>query len=340
MKKRGIFKGLAEAKRQFIDKIKPGDMKNHDGKSFTRKRSLTLQRLLTIILSCCPGGLQVRLDDFYEKTGNKEETVSKQAFSKARGNLAPEIVEDSFRLTTRIISECDDLELFKGRFRLCAIDGSDVALDNADELLKYFGGSGKNKDCVMAKASLCYDPLNNIILDGGLYPYGFSEREAARKHFKSVSELPLQKGASNLYLADRGYPSKELFADMLDSDTYFLTRVRQKFSADFDSIEKEGFAAFTRGGKAYRIRVFNITLDSGEKEILATNLGEGELTYEEAGELQCRQLNVTPFCVCRKTSFFLAFSVRIYAQALLQLAVWLYQRQVLQTVSAARQGFC
>ena len=75
-------------------------MKNHDGKSFTRKRRLTLGVILTIIIRCSPCGLQIRIDDYYTEMGKKEEVVSKQAFSKARGNLDPNIVKGSFEITT------------------------------------------------------------------------------------------------------------------------------------------------------------------------------------------------------------------------------------------------
>jgi hypothetical protein len=47
-------------------------------------------------------------------------------------------------------------------------------------------------------------------LDGGLYPYGTSERDAAKKHFANVNALPLLRGVKNLYIFDRGYPSKGL----------------------------------------------------------------------------------------------------------------------------------
>jgi hypothetical protein len=292
VKKCNVFEILVGIKRKFIEMLKPSDMKNHDGKSFTRKRSLTLGRTLMIILRCCPFCLQIQLDDFFNEIGYKEKTVSKQALSKSKTNLDPDIVKDSFLLTTKTILACDDIEFFKGRYRLCAIDGSEVALDNADELLEHFGGSGKNKDCAMAMASLCYDPLNNIILDGGLYSYGFSEREAAKNHMAAVSGLPIPKGVSNLYIADRGYPSKELFADMIDSDTYFFMRVRRKFNTDFDIVKEEENVTFLHSGKVYQVRVFSITLESGEKEILATNLSEDDLTYEEAGDLYFKRWRI------------------------------------------------
>ena len=172
------------------------------------------------------------------------------------------------------------------------MDGSEAALDNNPELLGYFGGSGPNKDCAMAMASLCYDPLNNIILDGGLYPYGFSEREAARNHMAAVSELPTPEGVSNLYIGDRGYPSKELFAEMIDAGMFFFMRVRRKFNTDFDTVKDEEMVVFLHNGKKYRVRVFSITLESGEKEILVTNLSKHDLTREEAGELYFKRWRI------------------------------------------------
>jgi hypothetical protein len=242
-------------KRKYTNELSPSSMPNYNGRSYTRKRSLTLGRMLMIILRCSPFALQIRLDDFFEEIGHKagrnaksalllaqatrEAVVSKQAFSKARTNLDPEVVRGSYELTVQTMLECDDLELYKGRYRLCAIDCSDIALDNASELLEHFGGSGKNKDCAMATASLCYDPLNNIIMDGGLYPYGTCERDAARNHFVAMDAFPSQKGIDNLYINDRGYPSKELFAEMIDSGRFFLMRVRRKFNRDFDLVSKK-----------------------------------------------------------------------------------------------------
>jgi len=285
VKKNTVFNILLEVKRKFIANLTPCGMKNHDGKSFTRIRKLTLVRLIVIVMRCSPYSLQIRLDDFYKEIGHKEEVVSKQALSKARTNLDPDIVKESFVLTAQTLSSCEDLELYKGKFRLCAFDGSDVALDNNPELLGYFGGSGRNGDCAMALASLCYDPLNNIILDGGLYPYGASERDAARNHFAAVSALPLPVGAHNLYIGDRGYPSKELFAEMIDQGLFFLMRVRRKFNTNFDVVTKKEKVVFDCNGKQYKVRVFNITLPSGEKEILVTNLPGRYIKRKEAAEL-------------------------------------------------------
>jgi hypothetical protein len=226
------------------------------------------------------------------KIGHMEEVVSKQSFSKARTNLDPDIVKSSFMITAQTLSGCDDLELYRGKYRLCAIDGSDIVLDNAKELLEHFGGSGSKSDCVKALSSLCYDPLNNIILDGGLYPYGTSERDAARSHFENVNALPLPSGAENLYIFDRGYPSKELFAEMIDGKMCFLMRVRKKFNTEFDTSCRNEKVYFEHNGKQYYVRVFKVTLDSGEEEILVTNLKAKHLSRKEAAELYFKRWGI------------------------------------------------
>jgi hypothetical protein len=292
MRKLKAFDMIISIKRRFIDHIKPSDIKDHDGKCFTRNRSLTLGHILAIILRCSPFSLQIKLDDFYKEIGTEEEAVSKQALSKARTNLPPEIVKDSFLLTTKAILECEDLEYYKGMYRLCAMDGSDVALDNNKALLEHFGGSGRNRDCAMAMASLCYDPLNNVVLDGGLYPYGFSERTAARNHMAAVSQLPIPDGVSNLYIGDRGFPSKELFADMIDKGLHFIMRVRRNFNASFDAVQTEEDIPFTHNMKKYQVRVLRVSLDSGESEILVTNLDKNDLAWEEAGELYFKRWRI------------------------------------------------
>lgn len=292
MKKSRIFEMLITLKRRFIENLTVADIKNHDGKSFTRRRRLDLTLLVLLILRSSPMSLQIRLDDFYEEIGRKEETVSKQAFSKARGKLDPEVVRDSFRLTASTLASCDDLLLWKDKYRLCAVDGSCVALENEPAIVEHFGCSGSKKDAATGLASLCYDPLNNIIYDAGLYPYATSERDAARAHIAAVQALPRPKGVLNLFIHDRGYPSSELFAAYIDAGVPFLMRVRRKFDTDFDLVSKKEKVSFTYGGKDYRVRVFNITLENGDKEILVTNLPGKHLKYREAAELYFKRWGI------------------------------------------------
>jgi hypothetical protein len=158
--------------------------------------------------------------------------------------------------------------------------------------LEHYGGAGSKSDCAMAMVSVCYDPLNNIILDGSINPYGTCEREAARSHFTAVSALPKPEGIRDLYIFDRGYPSKELFAEMTDNSMCFLMRVRRKFHVEFDAVKRNGAVKFELKGKQYLVRVFKITLDSGEEEILVTNLPNADLSRKQAGELYFKRWGI------------------------------------------------
>jgi hypothetical protein len=59
----------------------------------------------------------------------------------------------------------------------------------------------------------------------------------------------------------------------------------KKFSLDFDLVEKKEIIFIAYKNQQYRVRVFNITLPSGEKEILITNLQSKHLKYKEAADL-------------------------------------------------------
>ncbi len=285
VKKRRIFNKIIECKRNFIACLATCHLLGDDRKHFIRNRKLTCTRLVMLILSGVKTSLQLAIDDFYEEINHKEDTVSKQAVSKARTNLDPDIIKEIFKMTVKETCKCSDLELYNKKYRLCAVDGSDIALDNADELKEYFGCSGSAKNATTAMCSIAHDPLNNIILDASLNPYKTDERTAAREHIKAISELPKKRKVQWLYVYDRGYPSREFLAELINGKTCFLMRARAKFNLDFDRVTGDEKITFEYKGEIYSVRVMKITLDTGEIETLVTNLSEKDLPYNQAGDL-------------------------------------------------------
>lgn len=285
MKKKRVFNKIIECKRNFISRLTNYSLLGKENKHFTRNRNLTCSRLLMLILSGVHTSLQLAIDDFYEKIKCKEDTVSKQAVSKARTNLDPNIIKEIFAIDVKEICKCSDLELYNKKYLLRAIDGSDIALDNAYELKEYFGCSGSAKNAATAMCSIAYDPLNNIVVDASLNPYKTDERTAAREHIATISRLPKKRNVQNLYIFDRGYPSREFLSELLDSKTSFIMRARNKFNLDFDKVNGDERVAFEYKSKLYCVRVMKIVLDTGEIETLITNLKEKEMPYSEAGNL-------------------------------------------------------
>lgn len=72
---------------------------------------------------------------------------------------------------------------------------------------------------------------------------------------------------------------------MIDSDICFIMRVRKNFNADFEAAHRNEKVSFEQNGKRYKVRVFKVTLSTGEQEILVTNLREKYLSRHEVSEL-------------------------------------------------------
>ena len=254
-------------------------------KDFTRNRFLTARCIFLLIMRGIRISLQLAIDDFMEDFMSIRDSVSKQALSKARVKFDPDVIRELFRGSAEEFNKCTDLKLWKDTFRVYAIDGSDVALENEPELRDYFGCSGSKKGATTGMLSICHDVENNYMMDASFSPYATSERDAARDHIDAIMSLPTNVGTHNLFLMDRGYPSAELMAELIDKNQFFLMRVRRKFNLDFDAVGKDEEVSLLINNKTYRIRVIKIILSTGEVETLATNLPPDVLSYEEAGEL-------------------------------------------------------
>ena len=256
---------------------------------FTRNRILPLPFLCLIILRGMKTSTQLEIDDFFKiYTAGIEEPVTKQAVSQARTDLNPDAIKYLFTEVRDNMCKVKDLEYWN-RYRLCALDGSNVALYNSDELKDTYGTAGGSKKAASAMLSLAYDPLNNIILDGSLNHCDTDERVTAKEHIENIAKLPIKFRYKNLFIMDRGYPSRDFIAWLIDNKHKFLMRVRHKFNLVFDSVSKDEKLSFLWNNRTYRVRIIKVTLDSGEIETLVTNLDEKELPYNQAKELYfCR----------------------------------------------------
>ncbi len=121
--------------------------------AFTRQRKLGPQRLLLILLHRLAACLQLAIDTYFKSV--EEDSVSKQAFSKARAGLNPEFVRKFADGIASVHARAEDAPSYQG-MRLIAIDGTDIALENSQELKDAFGCSGPKNDAATALGSLAY----------------------------------------------------------------------------------------------------------------------------------------------------------------------------------------
>ncbi len=254
--------------------------------AFTRQRKLGPQRLLLILLHRLAACLQLAIDTYFKSI--KEEPVSKQAFSKARAGLNPEFVRKFADEIAKVHAKAEDAPSYKG-MRLIAIDGTDIALENSQELKEAFGCSGPKKDAATALGSLAYGPLDHAVYDCQIAPYATDERDLAKLHMARLKELELD---GSLLLLDRWYPSKQFLVHIMDAGFSFVMRVRRKWNLDVDAVDGDGWVTLCQDGRALRIRVIKVALSSGEIETLLTNLSEEYLPAAEAGELYFKRWGI------------------------------------------------
>ena len=247
--------------------------------AFTRKRKLTAKRILMLLLQRLAYSLQLGVDKLFEHYG--EESVSKQAFSKARANLNPEFVRKFADGIAEIHAQDPDAPSWKG-MRLIAIDGTDIALENSAELKEKFGCSGSKRNAATALGSMAYGPLDQAIYDCRIAPYATDERELAKLHMDRLLELGL---GGSLLLFDRGYPSAAFLARTLTAGFSFVMRVRKKWNLQADAIKDEGWISVSHEGMQFPVRVLKVSLPSGETETLLTNLNESQLPLSQASQL-------------------------------------------------------
>jgi len=196
----------AEMPQGYLDNSKNDPSLHRKKRAFSQERKLGAKRLLMILLRRLASSLQLGLDHFYDFI--EETPMSKQALSKARMRLNLEFVRKFADGIAEIQAQDDNAPSYLG-MRLIAIDGTNIALENSDELKKTFGCSGPKRDAATALGSLAYVPPDHVIYDCQIAPYATDERELAKLNMARLLELGL---GGSLLLFDRWYPTAEFLA--------------------------------------------------------------------------------------------------------------------------------
>lgn len=253
---------------------------------FSRNRILNFQTLVLLLINVLKRSLSVELMSFFEFfTVN---TCTKQAFSRQRRKLKALFFHDWNRVLTDSFYCHYQYKKWNG-FRLLAVDGSSVVLPSTEEVRSVYGytiNQSANHGSSVARISVLYDVLNELAIKGLLHPYTVSE--------ESVVLEVLQEDNLNdsLLLFDRGYLSYWLIHQLLERDTHFVIRaackanntVKNFLASEETDITIEFYPSDTsvqklrNMGKAVsektsvKIRLVKILLNTGETEVLITNL--------------------------------------------------------------------
>lgn len=229
--------------------------------AFTRSRKLSFKDIMYFVLSMPQKSLITELDMFFEE---KNISISKQAFSKARYKISPLAFEDIFNLSTDLFQFTNHPRTWNG-YRVFAVDYNK---NNAAE----FGLKGGNQHAYPSeRLTALYDVTNDLIVGAVFTGIAVGEREHACR-LLSLEALINGKGYKNLILFDRRYPFRELIYELEHNGFFYLIRYTHSFLSCVNEFpDGEHTVSDIHKGRTVSLRVIKDT-SGKELHILVSNL--------------------------------------------------------------------
>jgi len=183
---------------------------------FSRNRKLTFESVIKNIICMENGALKDELLKFYDYSEN---TPTASAFVQARSKIKVDAFSHLFNQFNTLTHQD---KLYKG-CRLLAIDGSELPIDNTiyDRETTLFRSCGHNKPYSAFHINACYDLLENTYTD--LMIQGQAKMDENAAFCQMVDRY---QGTKAIFIADRNYESYNGFVHVVQSDNYYLIRVR------------------------------------------------------------------------------------------------------------------
>ena len=299
-------------KKYCIDKIKNKinsdsakiEYRNNE-KSFIRDRKMNFEKVVLYGLNKRGLTSKMEIEEFTELINMTD--ISAPAVLKQRLKLNSEIYLNIMRenlkgFYTEFKSE---VKLFHG-YILTAIDGSDFEIPNSKKTREKFNELHPKEIVARSTISNMYDTLNHYIMDTIINKYDASERKMARQNLNNVKELNLPYPI--IRTMDKGYTSlPDMYYSIKNNDKFvvrlqakdFIKQISKmqkndeiiKIPYQYDRVRyyKKEYPDFYKVMEAtkedIKIRIVIIDNKEGEKIILATNLSQEEINYDEMVEL-------------------------------------------------------
>lgn len=193
--------------------------------------------LIGFLLNMLTKTLQIELDKFFNvlKGESSPSAITKQAFCQAR----PKFSEQAFiRLDECLVEEFyteNTYTTWKG-FRVLGIDGSTVQLPWSDAIFQEFGGVTNQHGVIMSmgRISVMFDVENEMSVHAVLDRYTSEERQLALRHLEAVAAFDRRTAGrrghqGDLLLFDMGYPALYFMALMILQGKEFVIRTSDAF---------------------------------------------------------------------------------------------------------------
>ncbi len=214
------------------------------------------------------------------------------AFSAARYKIKPVFFQALNALVVKHIETLKPTN-WKG-FRLIAFDGSTISLPPSAQIKKIFGifsQTTKGTKTCMAQALICFDVLSNYILASKIDKMEVGEKTLLRMM------LPEIKTTDAIFILDRGFGNFSICKMFEKQNHKYCIRLSTQISSfaktpmksaqtDFitfwepSEMERSNCKQHGQDITAIKVRVSKVLLDTGEIELLVSNLFDAEAINE------------------------------------------------------------
>ncbi len=266
-------------------------------KDFTRNRTLTFSRTMLLLLGLPQKSYAAELRTCFETLdGTNVNSPTKAAFSKSRSKIKHSafISLNDFLLSSSNGKINKYRKKFKG-YVIIGIDGSYTQLPDEKILREHFDPNRLENDIPLARISECFDVGSDLRLDSIIAPTATSERAMLIDHLKKMP-------SNALIVMDRGYAAHWVFLLLIEMNIKFCIRTSVGFnqsvknflsSGELDStinipvtsISNQQLEQSHFTPKPVDVRAVRIELNSGETEVLITNIVADEMSAMELKEV-------------------------------------------------------
>jgi len=258
--------------------------------AFTRLRKMPFCDIICFITGSKRRCVQHELDEFFKQKGT--EIMSRQAFAKSREKIKPEAVKVITEGILADFEKCDDFIETIHNHRVFAVDGSYIDLPENEILRKTFGytsGSNNSSHC-KARAMIAYDLLNRICVYGEMTSVRTSEKTEMYNISDYIADIDTYDNC--IFVLDRAYPSLSLFKKIESNQQFYLARATKSFYKEIvNAPDCDQVVRIKRKDETADVRVIKFVLNSGETEILVTNLPQS-FTYDELVSLYAKRWGI------------------------------------------------
>ena len=156
--------------------------------SFVRYRKLTLKQVVAYLIHSKKRSMDIELSDLQRQLPDIDfPDVSRQAVSKARKGILPDLFKELLDKQVEMVYTHLDCPKNWFGYRVFAVDGSTLEIPLSNDTSAEFGAitSCNNHDVFWVEGllSTIYDVFLDQIIDGQIYTKATGERDPAREHW-------------------------------------------------------------------------------------------------------------------------------------------------------------